>query len=196
MQDALFQPGRAIHINAPVIRLALLAHYLTAANRAGSGENEGLLSPRVLRILNHGHDLGNHIAAALHRNVVPDLHPQPLDFVSIMQGSPAYCCAANKYRMQQRDRGQLARATHLYCDVIDLGDAGAGGELVSHGPAWRAPGITETALQRRLIDLDDDAVNLVTQSVALPLRPGDKSQQLVHIPQVFTMSVDAKACAA
>ena len=95
--------------------------------------------------------------------------------------------------MQHGDRRQLARAPHLYRDVFDLRDAGTGRKLISHGPARRAPGIAKTPLQRRLIDLDDDAVDLVAQRVALSFRPGDKREQLFQGSQRLAMAVDAKA---
>ncbi len=108
-------------------------------------------------------DLGDDVAAALDLDVVADEQAEALDFVGVVQGGAADGGAADEDRGEHGNRCQLAGASDLNFDVFDFGDAGAGGEFVGDGPAGSLAGVSEAALDVGGVDLDDDAVDFVTE---------------------------------
>ena len=125
---------------------------------------EGLSAARVVLVLDHLRDFGNHVAAALHLHPVADLHAQALDFIHVVQGGVADRRAADRDRRQFRYRRELAGAAHLHADAFDLRDAGARRVFVGDGPARSLAGEAELSLQTGAIDLDDDAIDFVGQT--------------------------------
>ena len=69
--------------------------------------------------------------------------------------------AGHVHGFQYRDRGHAPGAAHLHGDVEQLGVDLLRRVLVRDGPAWRARGRAQRALQREIVHLDDDAVERV-----------------------------------
>src|SRR5690606_24225939 len=91
--------------------------YRRTTHRALLGKNN-VTRIRWTFIFHDGNYLWNHIASAPHNNGVTNFNTQALDFIAIMQGGIRHGYAANKYRLQTRDRGYRAGASHLKLDVL------------------------------------------------------------------------------
>ena len=140
VQDALAQLRRAVRIHAAMIGLALGAHDVAAAHRAVFRHVKMLLAARMLLVVEHLHDLGNDVAAALDLHPVADEHAEPLDFIHVVQRGAADGGAADRHRLERRDRREFPGAPHLHQDVFDLRYARARGILVGDCPARRFAG--------------------------------------------------------
>jgi hypothetical protein len=95
--------------------------------------------------------------------------------------------ASDGNRREDGDRCELAGAADLDADVLDLGDAGASGEFKSDGPAWSTAGVAEAALDGGGIDLDDDAVDFVTEIGTIFLGFFDEGQDFLNGGEGFTV---------
>ena len=59
---------------------------------------------RMILVLDHLRNLGDHVAAALDLHPVADLHAQPLDLVHVVQRGVADGRSADQHRRQHRPR--------------------------------------------------------------------------------------------
>ncbi len=144
-------------------------------------------------VFDHARDFGDHVAAALDFHPVADLHAQALDLVHVVQGGAADRGAADGHRLQRGHRREFSGASDLHQDVFDLRDASARGVLVGDGPARRFAGVAQFRLQRRAIDLDDDAVDFVGEVFALGLLLLDEGPDLVEGFRQLARLVDLEA---
>jgi hypothetical protein len=78
-------------------------------------------------------------------------------------------CPGELHRLKDGDGRERARAPDLDDDVFDLRRGLSRRVLVGDGPARRLRRRAELVLQRRRVDLDDHAVYLVFEPVALGL---------------------------
>ena len=85
------------------------------------------------------------------------------DLVLVVQGGALHDDAADRHRLQHRDRGQRALPADRDHDVAHHGLRLLGGEFVRDRPARRAAAHAEPALQCEVVDLVDDAVDVVGQ---------------------------------
>ena len=105
----------------------------------------------------------DHVAGALHQNRVADAHVLALDLVLVVQGGVGDDDAADGHRLELGDRRQRARAADVDLDRLDDRRRLLGRELVRDRPARRARDEAEPLLQREIIDLVDDAVDVVAE---------------------------------
>ena len=107
----------------------------------------------------------NHIACPANNDGITDAHILALDLVHVVQGRIADRYAGNSDRPETRNRCDCPRASNLEFDVLDKCQLLLGRKLVCDGPAWRATDETETGLLLETVDLVDDPVDLVGQTV-------------------------------
>ena len=89
--------------------------------------------------------------------------------------------AADGDRLQARDRRERAGAADLDVDRQQLGGRLLGGELVGDRPARAAGAEAEAVLQREVVDLVDDAVDVVVEAGALRLDRAVGGERLVDV---------------
>ena len=155
------QPAGAADID-----LALLRHSLAVAFRAMVGEGPCRARLVAGQILD---DLRDDVARALQHDAVAGAHAEPRDLVGIVQRRVGHDDAADRHRLEPRDRGQLAGAADLDVDSLKRRLGALGGEFVRQPPARRAPDEAEPRLPVEPVDLVDDAVDVERQVGALGL---------------------------
>src|SRR5436305_1535200 len=142
-----------------MVGLAFSTHHMAATHRAALRKMKFLVAAGL--VLNDLDYFGNHVAAALHHDPIADLDAQPLNFIFIVQCGPADRSASDWNRSQPCHWGELAGASYLHLDVLDLRGSTAGRVFVSDGPTRGLTGESQPLLQPRGVYLDDDSVNLV-----------------------------------
>ena len=142
------------------------------AGGALGGHHEGALGA-VARVLDGGDDLGDDVAGLAQDDEVADEHTLAGDLLCVVQGRARDVRAGDQHGFHDAVRGHAAGAPHLDADIeqarVDL----FGRELVGGRPARRARGRAEGTLQVQVVDLDDDAVDLVDEAVAVRADLGD-----------------------
>jgi len=142
-----------------------LLHEGGPAGGALHGHDEGAFGA-VARVLDGGDDLGDDVAGLTQDDEVADQDALAGDFLGVVQGRARDIRARDQHGFHDAVRGHAARAPHLDTNVeqarVDL----LGRELVGGRPARRARGGAEGALQVQVVDLDDDAVDLVFKIMA------------------------------
>ena len=99
--------------------------------------------------------------------VSPISTPFGLDDVLVVQGRLAHDAARDARRLHDGERRRAAGASDRDDDVEQLRVDLLGRVLVGDRPARCAAGRAELVVQRELVDLDDDAVDLVLDVVAV-----------------------------
>src|SRR5207244_1464394 len=165
-----------------MVDFSLRTYHLGAADRTFLRHVKRFMPTWMRFVLDDTRNFGNHISTALDLYPVADLYAQTLDFVHVMQSSPADRGAADRHRFQHRNRCQLAGAADLHNDVFDTSDARSRGILVGNRPARRLSCVTQLSLQARAIDLYDDAVNFIGQTFALGFPFLDECPDFVKTP--------------
>ena len=95
--------------------------------------------------------------------VSPTRTSLPRDFVLVVQRGVGDDDAADGDRPQFGDRRQRAGAADLDLDRFDDRRRALGGKFVRHRPARAARDEAEPLLQREIVDLVDDAVDVVAE---------------------------------
>ena len=139
-----------------------LAQSRRAADRAGLGEDIGLRVRRPLVEHDREH-LRDDVAGALHHHRVADAHVLARDLVLVVQGGVGDDDAADGHGLELGDRRERAGAADLDVDRLDDRHRLLGWELVRDRPARRARDEAEPLLQREIVDLVDDAVDVVAE---------------------------------
>ena len=114
-------------------------------------------------------NLRDHVARALHDDGVADAHVLARDLVLVVQRGVLDDDAADRDRLQLGDRRQRAGAADLNLDTLEHGRRALGRELVRDRPAGTARDEAQPLLQREVVDLVDDAVDVVAEVGALGL---------------------------
>ena len=150
----------------------LLLDECRPAGGALGRHDEGTLGS-VAHVLDGGDDLGDDVAGLAQDDEVADEDALAGDFLRVVQGCARDVRARDQHGFHDAVRGHAAGAAHLDADVeqarVDL----FGRELVGGRPARRARGRAEGTLQVQVVDLDDDAVDLVDEAVAVRPDLGD-----------------------
>jgi hypothetical protein len=148
-----------------VVRLALLAHGLRAANRAQPRHGERLRVCQAL-VEQHRHNLRNHVTRTPHDDGIAHAHILAPRLIFIVQGRVGHRHAANEHRRQLGHRGQLAGAPDLHVDSENRRDLLLRRVFVRHGPTRLAADEAQALLQRHGVDLVDNAVDVKPERVA------------------------------
>ncbi len=146
-------------------RLALDAQHPRAAHRTALRQlyRPGVLSPPVGH---HAHHFGDHIPGAAHHHGVSDPHVLAVHLVDVVQRDVAHRHAAHEHRREPRHRRERSGAADLELDVPDDGERLVGSKLVGDRPARRARHESEPLLVGAVIELVDDAVDLIGERAA------------------------------
>src|SRR6185437_1711602 len=141
---------------------ALLAHGDAVADRATVGELVRLAALGAA-VEHDRYDLRDHVAGALEDHGVALAHVLAGDFVFVVERRALDDHAADRDRFQDRDRGQGALAADLDADFLEDCLRPFGREFVRERPARGAADHAEPPLQFQVVDLVDDAVDVVGQ---------------------------------
>ena len=141
-------------------------------------------------------NLRDDVAGALHDDGVADAHAEPRDLVLVVQRRVGDDDAADGDGLQFGDRRQRAGAPDLDLDRVDDRRRALGGELVRGGPARAARDEAEPLLQREVVDLVDDAVDVVAERRALRLDGAIMREHLLGRPAQLGQRIDRQAEAA
>ena len=107
------------------------------------------------------HHFGNHVTGATHDYRVADSNILALDLVLVVQGRVRDRNAADKYRLETRDRCQGSGAPDLYIDVDEPGHFFFRRELVRDRPARRARYKSKRILLFYQVDLEHHAIDVI-----------------------------------
>ena len=119
-----------------------------AANRAMVGKDVRLRVRRPLFEHRPKH-LRNDVARPLNAHRIADADVLAGDFILIVQRGVGDDDAADRHRIEPRDRRQRARAANLDLDVAQHGRRLLGRKFMRNGPARRARDEAEAVLQTR-----------------------------------------------
>ncbi|MDH6188417.1 hypothetical protein M2168_001449 [Streptomyces sp. CZ24] len=164
--DPLAQLGRAgAGVGAAEVDVALL-HRLQrgAAFRALGRHGEGALGA-VAEVGDGAEDLRDDVAGLAQDDGVADEDALGADHVLVVQGGELDLGAGHGDRLDLGVRGDAAGAADADADVDEAAVDLLGRVLPGDGPAGRAGGGAEAALEGDLVELDDDAVDLVLDGV-------------------------------
>src|SRR5690606_1517739 len=150
-----------------------------AADRTGVRE---VIGDRLGRpfLEHHPHDLRDHVSGALDHDGVADAdidrlvaadgragRVDALDVVFVVEGDILDHDAADTDWGEARHGRQRAGAADLDIDALDGRGRLLGRELVRHGPARLAGDKAPAALQLEVVELVDDAIDIVAERRAL-----------------------------
>src|SRR5579864_1488082 len=96
MQNGFPQLGGTFLIHAAMVSLALSTNDMSATNGTLLRHVKRFVSARMIFIVEHTCDFGDHVAAALDFDPVADLHSQSLDLVHVVKGRAAHGRAADR----------------------------------------------------------------------------------------------------
>ena len=152
--------GGAVEAGAADEGVALETLHRGAADGAVVGHGEDPLGSGA--VLDDGFDhVGDDVPRALHQEGVADTYILALDFLDVVQAGAADGDPADRHRLQQGHGGEDPRAANADEDVLELGGRLPRLELVGHRPAGAARALRHLRLQGPVVELEDDAVDLV-----------------------------------
>ncbi len=134
----------------------------------GQCERERAVRP-LLR--DDAHDLRYHVSRPPHDHRVADADVLAAHLVLVVQRGVGHRHAADEHGLEPCHRRDRAGAPDLDVDADHLGCHFLGGELVRDREARRPRHETEPLLQREVVELVDDAVDLEGQPVAARAHP-------------------------
>ena len=137
-----------------------------------TGQRLGMTYGGALRgplLEHHAHDLGDDVAPLLDDDGVPDADVLSRQVLVVVERGALDRRSGELDRVEVRDRRERPRAADVHADLAHDGRGLLGRELVGERPARRLGGRAELALRRPVVDLDDHAVGLESELVALVL---------------------------
>ena len=148
-------------------RLVGQAHDGRAAFRAARRHHERAGAGRA-PFDEHADHLRNHVAGAADDHGVADAHVLAPHLVLVVQRRIGDGDAADEHRLEARDGGHRAGATHLHVDAQHLGRHLLGRKLVRDGEARCPRHVAQLLLLCQPVDLVDDPVDIEGQRRAAP----------------------------
>ena len=118
---------------------------------------------RVLRppLLHHRGNLRYDVARAPYDDRVADHDAKPLELLLVVEGRALDGYPAHPHRIQDGDRRNRAGTPDLEAHVAEHSHLLLRRELVGDGPARRAGDVPHPLLKSDVVDLVDEAVNLI-----------------------------------
>ena len=177
--DPLGQLGGArARVGAAQVDVALLGGGEPGPARgARLGHVEAALGA-VAGLDHRGDDLGDDVARLAQHDRVPDEHPLAGDLGGVVEGGAGHRGAGHQDRLHDPEGRHPAGAPHLDVDVQQTGVDLLGRVLVGGRPPGHAGGVAELCLQEDRVELEDDAVDLVDEVVAVLGVAGDEGLPL------------------
>ena len=170
VEQPLLQLGGARAVRAPPVRLPLGAEGDTLAGRAPRRELPGHRVGRAAG-LDHLHDVRDDVAGALDQDRVADPDVLAADLVLVVEADVADHDPGELHRLELRAGREHARLADVDRDRAHDRGGLAGGELERDRPPRVVRRRAEPALLLERVHLDDGAVGLVRERVALGLEP-------------------------
>ena len=190
--ELLADPGRAGEVRAVVADGPLVADDRRPAHRAGGGHLVlALVAGSLVR--ERADDLRDHVAGLLEHDVVADPDVLAADLVEVVEGRPCDRRARHLRRAQVGDRRQRPGPADVRDDVLDDGLDLLRRELVGDRPARRPADHPEPLLLVEPVDLDDHAVGLVRQVVALLAPRLGEGDDALDVEPGLAIGVDREA---
>jgi hypothetical protein len=173
VEHRLAQLGRAGHrVGAAGVGLALRTHEVGAALGA-PGRHGELVLGAVAQVGDRGQHLGNHVTGPADHDDVADQHALAAHLVLVVQRRAGDRDAADVHRLEHRERRHPPGPADVDRDVEQPGVGLLRRVLERDRPPRRLGGRPEPALEPEVVDLDDDAVDLVLDVVPLLAPPGE-----------------------
>ena len=166
VEEPLAQLGRAgAGVGAAQVDVALLHRPQRRPALGALGRHHELPLAAVPQVDDRAEDLRDDVAGLAQHDRVADEDALGLDDVLVVQGGELDLGAGHRDRLDLRVRRDPAGAADADPDVDQLGVDLLRRVLPGDGPARRARGGAEAALERDLVELDDHAVDLVLHGV-------------------------------
>ena len=170
---------RAVRIDTPSVTFAFRPHERLLADRAHRREHP--LGQAVGTHRQHrADDLGDHVAGLAHNDHVTGAHVLQTNLILVVQRGHPDRGATDEHRLEHGERCRLPRAADRHHDVPEQGGALLGRELVGDGPPRCLARDAELGPLVEVVDLDDCAVDLVWQVVAVLLPMHAETQDVVE----------------
>ena len=123
-------------------------------------------------------NFGDDIACFAHDNGVARAHILCGHLIAVVEGGHADGGTTNKQRLEHRKRRGATGATHRHLDVEQQCVLFLWWELECNRPPWRTRGETKLIALCKIIHLDDNAIDFVSEFVATLLPRVAKLQHL------------------
>ena len=191
MEEALAHlRGARPSVGAADVDVALLlGREGAAALRACRGHDERALAA-VAHLDDRAEDLGDDIACFAEKDHVADEHALARYLLGVVQGCHGDGGTRDQCRLHDGEGRHAAGAPDVDLDVAQAGAHDLGGVLVGDSPAGSPRGRPEALLDREVVDLDDDAIDLMLDVVTVLAVVGDV---LLHAGQI-RHEADPVAC--
>ena len=169
MEEPLAQLGvTGALVRAANIGVALLLVLEFGAARRARRRHDELAQLTALAQRHDGpEDLGDHVSGLAQHHGVADEHALALDLAGVVQGGHRDRRAADQHGFHHRVRGDAAGSPDVDPDVQQEGIDLLRRILERDGPPRRARSEAELILMHAIVDLDDRAVDLVLDVVAV-----------------------------
>ena len=166
VEEPLAQLGRAgTGVGAAQVDVALLHRPQRRPALGALGRHHELALAAVPQVGDRPEDLGDDVARLAQHDGVADEDALGLDDVLVVQGGELDLGTGHGHRLDLRVRRDAAGAADAHLDVEELGVDLLRRVLVRDRPARGARRGAEPALEPDLVELDDDAVDLVLHGV-------------------------------
>ena len=156
------------------------------------GNDHGSESLRALR-QHRSHHLGDHLAGPAHDHRVTGPHVLGRHLVLVVERGGRHRHPAHEHRLEPGEGRGLPRRADRHLDVEQLGGTLLRRELVGDGPAGGLGVDPQLCLEREIVDLYDQAVELVVELVAAALVVGHMGLHRSQIVQAGRVLVDGQA---
>ncbi len=166
--------GAAARVGAAQVDVALLRRAQRGAALGALGRHDELALGAVAQLDDGAEHLGDDVARLAQHDGVADEHALELDDVLVVEGRLPHLAAGDAHLLHDGEGGGAAGAADAHDDVEQLRVDLLGRVLVGDGPARGAARGAELVVQLELVDLDDDAVDLVLDRVAVLAVVGDE----------------------
>ena len=121
----------------------------------------------VTQVRDRPQDLRDDVAGLAHDDHVPDAHALAGHLGGVVEGGAGHRRAGDEDRLHHAEGRDAAGASDLDGDVQQAGTDLLGRVLVGGGPAGHSGGVAQAALKGVVVELEDDAVDLVDEVVAV-----------------------------
>ena len=121
----------------------------------------------VTQVGDRPEDLGDDVAGLAHDDHVADTHALAGHLGGVVEGGACYRRTGDQDRLHHAEGRDATGAPDLDGDVQQPGAYLLGRVLVGGGPAGHSGGVPQAALKGVVVELEDDAVDLVDEVVAV-----------------------------
>ena len=157
--------GHDARVRAAQVDVALLRGRERGAALRALGRHHERALGAVAQLDDRTEHLGDDVAGLAEHDGVADQHALGLHDVLVVERRLPHDAARDPRRLHHGERRRATGATDRDDDVEQLRVHLLGRVLVGDRPPRRAAGRAELVVQRELVDLDDDAVDLVLDVV-------------------------------